>query len=252
MRVPINIATHPADASRPLRALAITLAAVVLLLGGSLVRSELRTREEFRSLLDRTNQLESNVRDLEATQKEMQSWLETPQVKQIRQRSSLLNALIAQKSLSWTRLFQDLETTLPAGARVTAIAPEADSLKGAQAQPLLNLAVSAGSNAPIVEFIKRLEESPEFDSPVVNSQRFPNATEEKGEIKVALTARYTQSPTQVSAGKKAAAEEDVEVDEDAPEEAAPEAAAPGPKAAAPARAGAAGALAAQRRQEGSR
>src|SRR5690242_5885063 len=114
MRVPINIATHPPDSTRPLRTGAMVLTVLTALLAIIAIRSELNSRNEFRSLVDRKSQLESQIRDLESSQKEMQNWLETPQVTQIRKRSSLLNALINQKSLSWTRLFQDLETTLPA------------------------------------------------------------------------------------------------------------------------------------------
>src|SRR5690242_27631 len=102
MRVPINLATRPADHTRALRMCAMLLAALTVLLAIIAIRSELKSRNEFRSLVDSKSQLESQIRELEASQKEMQNWLETPQVTQIRKRSSLLNALITQKSLSWT------------------------------------------------------------------------------------------------------------------------------------------------------
>jgi type IV pilus assembly protein PilN len=193
MRVPINIASRPVDNTRPLRVCALALGLLTLMLAAIAVRSELQSRNEFRSLVDRKSQLESDIRNLEAAEREMQSWLQTPQVAQIRKRSALLNSLISQKSLSWTRLFQDLESTLPAGVRVTSIQPKTSEAQAGHGQPELGLSVAAGSVAPIVEFIRRLEDSPEFANPVVADQRFSNANEEEPEVKVSLTARYVQS-----------------------------------------------------------
>jgi Tfp pilus assembly protein PilN len=203
MKLPINLASRPADTSRPLRHSAYALALLVVILAAIAVRSEYRSRNEFRSLLDRTNQVESRIRELESSQKEMRAWLETPQVTQIRKRSALLNSLISQKSLSWTRMFQDLEATLPAGARITSITPEKAGKSGNQGQPDLKLVVAAPTITPIVEFIKRLEDSAEFANPIVGDQRFPSESDEKGEIKVSLVARYVQKLEPVPDGEDA-------------------------------------------------
>jgi type IV pilus assembly protein PilN len=192
MRVPLNIASRPPDNTRPLRVCALALGLLTLMLAAIAVRSELQSRNEFRSLVDRKSQLESDIRNLEAAEKEMQSWLQTPQVAQIRKRSALLNSLISQKSLSWTRLFQDLESTLPAGVRITSIEPQTSQSQADQGQPELGLTVAAASVAPIVEFIRRLEDSPEFANPVVADQRFSTAKGEEPEVNVSLTARYVQ------------------------------------------------------------
>ena len=176
-----------------LRKCAALLGVVVLILGFTAVRSELRSRNEFRALLDQTKQLEMDIQNLRSTQKEMQDWLETPQVTQIRKRSALLNSLISQKSLSWTRMFQDLEGMLPSGVRITGIAPQSEHQNEPQTQPEILLGVSAPTIGPIVDFIKRLEDSPKFDDPVVGEQAYPTESEENGEIRVTLSARYVQS-----------------------------------------------------------
>ena len=219
MRVPINIASRPADSTRPLRLCAFGLGFLALVLGAVAVRTELRARDEFRSLVDRTSQLESEIGDLEATQKEMMSWLETPQVSQIRKRSALLNSLINQKSLSWTRMFQDLEATLPAGARITGITPRTSDADGAQGRPDLKITVAATTVGPIVDFIKRMEDSPQFANPVVSDQRFPTNNEEKGEIKVSLSTLYAQLPIEVPAGAAGQSDADADAEADAEAEA---------------------------------
>lgn len=209
MRVPINIASRPADLSRPLRAVAAALGCLALLLSFVAVRSELRSRNEFRELVDRNNQLGSDIGNLQNTQKEMQVWLETPQVTQIRQRSALLNSLISQKSLSWTRMFQDLEAVLPAGVRITGIAPVVKAQGAGQSQPELRLSVAAREVGPIVTFIKRLEDSSQFANPVVAGQRYPGENEEDGDIKVTLATYYVQSlSTPPAAGSEASVREE--------------------------------------------
>lgn len=223
MRVPINIASRPADSTGSLRRGALALGCLALVLGFVVVRAELRSRNEFRSLVDQTNQLEAQIQELESSRKEMRSWLETPQVTQIRQRSALLNALISQKSLSWTRMFQDLESTLPGGVRIVGIAPSTKGLDGDQGQPELRLAVASATIAPIVDFIKRLEDSPRFANPVVGDQRNPTETEEKGEVKVTLTARYVQSLDLPLApvGGEAESDEAAEAESESGQDAAP-------------------------------
>lgn len=218
MRVPINIASLPGDTTGPLRRVALVLGCLVVALGFVVVRAELRSRDEFRSLVDQTNQLEADIQNLQNTRKEMQTWLETPQVLQIRKRSSLLNALISQKSLSWTRMFQDLESTLPGGVRIMGIAPAVRTLSIDQSQPDLRLAVASPAITPIVDFIRRLEDSPRFENPVVSDQRNPSESEVKGEVKVTLTARYVQSlqspPTPVDAGSDDEEETELEAESD--------------------------------------
>ncbi len=191
MRVPINLASRPADAIRPLRMTAISLGLLALVLAAVAVRAELQSRDEFRVLVDRTSQLQGEARELEAAQQGMEDWLKTPQVEQIRNRSALLNSLIAQKSLSWTRLFQDLEATLPAGARILSIAPKLPDMNQAQL-PVLDLTIVAESVRPLVDFVKKLEDSSQFANPVVLDQRFPVGKETGGEIELSLTAVYSQ------------------------------------------------------------
>lgn len=226
MRVPINLASRPADAIRPLRMTAISLGLLALVLAAVAVRAELQSRDEFRVLVDRTSQLQGEVRELEAAQQEMEDWLETPQVAQIRNRSALLNSLIEQKSLSWTRLFQDLETTLPSGVRILSIAPKLPDMNQAQL-PLLNLAVVAESVRPLVDFVKKLEDSSQFANPVVLDQRFPVAKETGGEIELSLTAVYSQDELPAPLADEADDVKEAEEAEDA-EEAAESVAPPAP------------------------
>ena len=189
MRVSINLASQPHESLRPLRA-AVALAAVVaLLLTVVIVQRERRTRNEFRSLTERSERLEAERAELQREQQELEEWMGTPQAQQIRERSAFLNSLILRKGISWTQMFLDLEKTLPSRARITSIRP---SLTQSQ-QAELNLTVAAESIGPLVEFLKSLESSPRFGSPTVGNQRFSSEKTEDEMISLDLTTRYQQT-----------------------------------------------------------
>jgi len=189
MRVSINLASQPHESLRPLRA-AVALAAVVaLLLAVVIVQRERRTRNEFRALTERIEQLEAERAELQGEQLELEQWMGTPQAQQIRDRSAFLNSLILRKGISWTQMFLDLEKTLPSRARITSIRP---SLTQSQ-QAELNLTVAAESIGPLVEFLKSLESSPRFGSPAVGNQRFASKQAADEMISLDLTTRYQQT-----------------------------------------------------------
>lgn len=190
MRVPINMATQPLESLRPLRA-AVTAAAVsVLLLTAILIRREVLNRNEFRAQTDRIQKLSGDNLALQREQEQLQTWMGTPEVEQIRQRSAFLNSIILQKSLSWTRMFLDLEKTLPAEARITAIRPSINDTQDAE----LNLTVAADTMPPLIEFLKNLEASPQFGAYAISSQRYPSPKSPQNGIQMDLTTRYRPAP----------------------------------------------------------
>jgi type IV pilus assembly protein PilN len=188
MRIPINLASQPLEVLRPLRAAVIVAAVIAVALGTIILSRELRTRSEFRSLIQQQTNIEQEIRALQSQQEELEAALSTPEAQQIRERSGFMNSLILRKSLSWTQLFMDLERTLPSRARITAIHPQL----GASEDVNLALTVSATSLEPLVEFLRNLESSPAFGAPNVDSQRHA-ADRAAGEtIELSLTTRYVQ------------------------------------------------------------
>lgn len=193
MKIPINLASQPHENLRPLRMAAALAAAAALLLTAVVIQRERQSRNEFRSLTEQIQRLEQELENLEQEQQELQAWLAAPQVQQIREGSAFLNSLILQKSLSWTQLFLDLEKILPARARLTAIRPSRNQSQEAE----LNLTVAAANMAPLVEFLKNLESSPQFGSPAVGTQRFPSERTPDGNISLDVTTRYQQTPRRI-------------------------------------------------------
>lgn len=199
MRLPINLATEPRENLRPVRTAVIAAALVALVLGSLALRREIRNRNEFRSMIQQQDALEFNLRDLAKQQNELEAALSTNEAQQIRQRSGFMNSLIMRKSLSWTQLFMDLEKTLPARARITAIQPKLNESDDVD----LDLTVASASMEPLVEFLKNLESSKDFGPPVVGSQHYGSGTSSDQGIELVVTTRYAQNRSRNLPAKKA-------------------------------------------------
>jgi Tfp pilus assembly protein PilN len=217
VRVPINLASHPLENLRPVRAGVALAGLTALLFGIIILRSELRSRSEFRTLIDQRDRLQTSLATLHSEQEELEAWLDTPQAQQIRERSAFLNALIQRKSLSWTQMFMDLERTLPPRARIVSIRPSL----GASREADLELTAEAASMGPLVDFLKRLESSPKFGPPTVAAQKYSVQSAEDGAITIDLTTRYTQDRVSAAAdaaptSEGAPAEEEAEPSRDEP------------------------------------
>jgi type IV pilus assembly protein PilN len=89
------------------------------------------------------------------------------------ERSLFLNALLFRKGISWTRIFADLEQTLPHNVRLISIRP----FVNAQNQITLEMNVGAESPEPIIALLKALEESPLFGSVYQHTSLPPSQSE---------------------------------------------------------------------------
>jgi Tfp pilus assembly protein PilN len=213
MKLPLNLASDPQENLRPYHfgiVVGCLLAAVLL---GTLIQKERRYRTEFRTIIGQTQQKGAEIDRLEQEDLELENWLSTSEVKQIRDRSAFLNSLILQKSLSWTRMFQDLEEILPVQARVTAIRPSFNQSLQAE----LNLSIGAESVDPLVELLKRLETSEQFGTPLVSGQQFPSDISRDREILLDLATGYWQAAELTDADQDINAEEETPLALESPE-----------------------------------
>ncbi len=188
MRVPINLASRPYENLRPYYNAAALAAILLVALASVVAWNDWQNRRDTRLLTEQSNQMETAMAELGREQQELEQWLGRPEVQEIRDRSAFLNSLIVRKSLSWTQMFMDLETILPARAQVTAIRPRLNR----DQQVEVNLTVAAASMGPLVEFLKELEAAPQFGSPVVHAQRPPSTANTDGQITLDLSVLYHQ------------------------------------------------------------
>jgi type IV pilus assembly protein PilN len=187
MRVPINLAREPFRQDRPVLiasgacavALAVLLGVMIFLIAGERARAR-----ENRIAVDRMN---AQLRALAAEQARLDAFLRQPANSVVLERSLLLNELIERKSVSWTRIFTDLEGVLPADVRLISVRlPNIDSRN----QVMLDMVVGAKDPAAVIGFLKKLEESPLFGPAQTHSALPPSQNEPLYRYRV--TVSYAQ------------------------------------------------------------
>ena len=118
--------------------------------------------------------LSVQLRAIVAGQAKLDDTLRQPANAEVLQRSVLLNALVERKSVSWTRIFADLEGVMPHNVRLIQVRlPQINS----QNEVLLDMVVGARAPEPVIDFLKRLQGSPQFGPATVYSSQPPSQNE---------------------------------------------------------------------------
>jgi Tfp pilus assembly protein PilN len=174
MRIPINLAGEPFRRDRPML---IASGIASLLLAGLLgvlvflIAADRGRMRETRTAVDR---LSAELRSIAAEQNKLNATLRQPANALVLERSLLLNTLVERKSVSWTKIFADLEGVMPANVRLIQVRlPQIDS----QNQVLLDMVVGAQGPAPVIDFLKKLQESPRFGPATVHTSLPPSDNE---------------------------------------------------------------------------
>lgn len=164
MKVPINLATQPFRRDRPIL---FASALVGLLMAGSLALlislavADRRRSADTRGVIDR---LDQQLRRTGAGQARLDAELRRPDNAEVLERSVFLNTLLYRKGISWTRVFADLEKTLPPNVRLITIRPQVVG----ENQVYLEMTIGAESPQPVVEALTRLESSELFGATVMH------------------------------------------------------------------------------------
>jgi type IV pilus assembly protein PilN len=158
MKIPINLASQPYRRDRPM--LAASIAVSLLLAGtlGALISLIVADRAQLADVRRDVNQLSQQTRATAAEQARLDAVLRRPENAEVLERSVFLNTLLRRKGISWTRIFADLEKTLPHNVKILMIRPSANAFD----QVTLDVQVGAESPEPVIDLYRALEESPLF------------------------------------------------------------------------------------------
>jgi type IV pilus assembly protein PilN len=187
IHVPINLASEPFRRDRPalvgLGATAI-LSCLLLAFQVTTIVSERHQAADARLTIDRLN---AQLRAISTDQNKLNSTLHLPQNAEVLERSLFLNTLIERKAISWTKIFADLEKVMPYNVRLVSVRlPEVDS----QNAVLLDMFVGAKEVPPVLEFLKKLEESQQFGPASVLNSAPPSQTDPF--FRYHVSVRYAQ------------------------------------------------------------
>lgn len=187
MRIPINLASEPFRRDRPLIvasiATAVLMSAVLCVLTYLIFNERGRMAETRAAIAN----MESQVRTRTAEQTKLDETLRKPENAEVLERNFLLNMLVERKSISWTRIFSDLEKVMPYDVALVSVRlPQINSRN----EVLLDMTVGAQGPEPVIRLFKALEASPLFGPPSVQSSNPPSQTDPL--YRYRLTVTYAQ------------------------------------------------------------
>jgi hypothetical protein len=191
-RIPINLASQP---FRHERAQTVTLGLVGSLLLCSLFALTgliVRSRAQAVDLRRQIDWQKAALQRVQREQVQFSSVLSKPENADIFSKSVFLNQLIARRGLSWTRVFKDLETVMPANMRLLGIrlpqvgADDSDGINRVQ----LDMFVGATQPGAVINLLRNLEKSSIFGSASMVNQSPP--TQNDPLYRYRITVTYSQ------------------------------------------------------------
>jgi Tfp pilus assembly protein PilN len=158
MRLDINLATHRYEDARQfwmrwgtgLGVLSIaTLALLIMTISGW-----------NSARLDRNKiaELQSKIAERDKERADAEALLNRPENRSMRDKSQYLNELIARKTFSWTKAFEDLERVMPPRIHLVSIRPELND----ENQLAIKMVVAGDSADRAIELVRRMEDSRHF------------------------------------------------------------------------------------------
>ncbi len=165
---------------------AVCSVALVALLG-ALIFLIHADRERVKDTRTSVKRLSAEVRKMTTEQAKLDAVLRQPANAEVLERSLLLNTLVERKSISWTKIFSDLEGVMPINVRLISIRlPQITS----QNEVVLDLQVGAQSPAPVVDFLRNLSKSPLFGAVDPKASQAPSQNEPL--FRYRFTVNYAQ------------------------------------------------------------
>jgi type IV pilus assembly protein PilN len=139
--------------------------------------------------------IEAENRELRSLQRrdgQFSAVLSRPENADVFARSAFLNELIARRSVSWTRVFEDLEQVMPSNMRLMGIRLPQVAAEQSTEVNHIELEMTVGTDRPeaVIELLRHLQQSPLFGAAQVMSQNPP--TQNDPLFKYRLNVAYVQ------------------------------------------------------------
>lgn len=186
MRTPINLASEPFRRDRPIFVGALAMGTLLTLTLALLVYLAIQERGQVAESRVAVQRLQTQLQQMDREEARLQGVLRRPGNAEVLERSQFMNGLILPKSVSWTRLFTDLETVVPSTVRLVTVRPQVSAPGGVT----LEMTVAATSGEPVGELLTRLQNSPLFGATFVSSILPP--TEADPQYRYRLSVSYAQ------------------------------------------------------------
>lgn len=173
VRYPINLSSEPFRRDRAVTIFASVAAGLLAVTLGLLVLMIVNERQAKSDLVAAIAQTEKQVAGMASEQATLEASMRKVENADVLERSVFLNTLIARKGISWSRLFADLEQVMPHNVRLVALRPQANAKNEIQ----LEMTVAAQSIEPVIDLLKRMENSTVFTVPSMATMLPPSQSE---------------------------------------------------------------------------
>jgi type IV pilus assembly protein PilN len=187
MRIPINLSSEPFRKDRPILIASAACAVFLVALLSMLVFLIVNERARAKDTRVAVNRLRAELRSTSAEQAKLDEVLRRPANAEVLQLSQMLNALIERKSISWARIFADLESVMPNDVQLVSVRLPAINSRN---EVMLDMVVGAKEPGAVLGFLKRLEDSPRF-GPIEGHSSLPPTQNEKL-FRYSVTVSYAQ------------------------------------------------------------
>lgn len=185
MRIAVNLARRESMSERTVYAWAPVLifvaGAALVLLAVSGYSAFAAYRAAHQSVL----RYQAETQEMQSRGMRMAGELRKPETLRLYGQISFLNGLIGQKRVSLSALTLDVARLVPEQARLASLA-----LVTTKDGPVVNVKVEGPSQTVVDEFLKRLEDSPDFGQVTVSNQAFATSGLEKGLVTLTCSAQY--------------------------------------------------------------
>ena len=158
MKIPINLASQPFRRDRAMVLASGAVAAVLVVTLGVLIWLWQLDSSQLAGLHTDIAALNRKLKAVSSDQQRLEGVIHQPQNAYVMETSLFINDLINHKSISWSRLFTDLEKTVPYNVKVMQLHPTVNSRN----QVMLDMQVGSEKPEAIDDLLRAFERSPIF------------------------------------------------------------------------------------------
>lgn len=134
----------------------------------------------------KADKLQSEMKGLMAQRRELQSFYDRAENRNLQERARFLDSVMEADSFNWTKMFMDLEHTLPPGVHVVRIEPKLE-----HGTVSVKFQAGASSQEAEGELVKAFEDSRSFSNFVLYSVSTPRQTASNDVLMLDFSVIYT-------------------------------------------------------------
>jgi type IV pilus assembly protein PilN len=153
-----NLATRPFYNERAVRLVLGLILVIVIAVTAFSVAELIRLSDSQRTLGARAAESEQDAARLRREAATVRAQINAKELETVASAAREANGIIDQRAFSWSELFDQLEQTLPADVRITAIDPTLTK----EGQFIIQIAVQARRSEDVDQFIESLEKTGSF------------------------------------------------------------------------------------------